>query len=667
MVSVFDSATALLSTDFVDKFSIERLTNVLSKVGKETGAKIDRNKQGIIVVGKWSRILESHDILLDELRNVNVWSDDNTVEYDDGLSEDVADDSNEKSGQASGKYSTSSSQLEPIAYQNYFNPALPGLASIFAKEHVGGPSDFTKLISDTSKQNRLNETVTDFKEQSTSSKTEQSTSTKIEQDIDDENVMVKVENMPDSSVRETVSFGDERDVRDTSRPIKQEPVVEGENTGQAKSQSSLGIDVGEAVKTMLFKDKFSCSECDYIGKDKSTLKAHRRRRHLKKFSCDKCSSSFGYNKDLNRHKQTVHAEGGVVSKRNKRGRKKEPKEPKDPYETFPCTECPYIGKTKTLLKEHKRRLHDIRFHCDQCDKSFGYNKDLNRHKRHVHVLASYSCDQCSPRKLFKTKRALDVHSRCHEENYDKHAFECQVCGKRYSTKYVLDYHVKAEHLGMKKSYTCPICGRSFTQKGSYRQHANVHAGIRPWVCDVCGKTFSYENGLRAHRFLHSSTPSFQCNVCGKKFLQKNSVTIHMKSHQTIHDHMCMTCGRTFSQKQSLIRHERIHTGDKPFSCSLCHKIFRDASIIRRHMILIHKKDPKKWREDVVNNARKSEHFYIDVLVGDNACSASDKNINDTSLKTLPAITMITNEQGLTVPEQPIAQLPETGTNLNWAS
>ncbi|KAI0237984.1 hypothetical protein LSAT2_011407, partial [Lamellibrachia satsuma] len=51
---------------------------------------------------------------------------------------------------------------------------------------------------------------------------------------------------------------------------------------------------------------------------------------------------------------------------------------------------------------------------------------------------------------------------------------------------------------------------------------------------------------------------------------------------------CETCKKGFTQKAALTRHCRIHTGERPYQCKLCRSTFNDNSILRRHMIGIHK-------------------------------------------------------------------------------
>ena len=299
-----------------------------------------------------------------------------------------------------------------------------------------------------------------------------------------------------------------------------------------------------------------------------------------------------------------------------------------------CELCSYVAKKLSHLREHKRRVHITKeFKCDKCGKIFGFGKDLKRH-RQTHQKAENCCDICG--KMYKGVRTLAEHKKTHETDYIKPEFPCEFCQKIFSTKYVLAYHIKSEHLGIKKTYLCPTCGKSFSQKNSYLQHANVHMGIRPYQCDTCGRSFSYEKSLKEHKYMHDDDKQFECHVCHKKFRQSSGVAIHMKIHKDHKDYVCSACGKGFSQKQALIRHERIHMGDKPFACALCRRTFTDSSILRRHMILIHKKDPKKWREDTENNVQRRTDFFISVVAEDGEVKKSEPACEFTDRESDPA-------------------------------
>ncbi|XP_069131325.1 uncharacterized protein [Argopecten irradians] len=280
---------------------------------------------------------------------------------------------------------------------------------------------------------------------------------------------------------------------------------------------------------------------------------------------------------------------------------------------YPCPSCSYVAKKKSQLGEHYRRNHRMKkWKCEHCDRTFGIHKDLKRHVM-THVEPQHCCDTCG--KMYKSLRTFIKHKKVHEEDYEKPEYPCDQCDKVFSTKYVLNYHIKAEHMGIRKSFLCPTCGKSFTQKNSYIQHANVHMGLRPHVCKVCNKSFAYEKSLKEHKYTHDEVKRFKCEVCDKLFRQSSALAIHMKVHKGGKDHLCGVCGKGFTQKQALYRHERIHNGDKPFSCGLCARKFSDTSIIRRHMILVHKRDPKKWRDGVISDLKGKEGYFIESFDG----------------------------------------------------
>lgn len=103
----------------------------------------------------------------------------------------------------------------------------------------------------------------------------------------------------------------------------------------------------------------------------------------------------------------------------------------------------------------------------------------------------------------------------------------------------------------------------------------------------------------------------------------------------ISTYVCVFLG--FTQKQALHRHERIHSGDKPFKCALCSRTFNDYSIIRRHMIMLHKrdsKDPNNWKHDIVCTMKRKSDFYIEGGPGYNSgdrVPTSEPNTSNTEL------------------------------------
>lgn len=155
---------------------------------------------------------------------------------------------------------------------------------------------------------------------------------------------------------------------------------------------------------------------------------------------------------------------------------------------FPCHLCDYVGKKECHLEYHIKRNHSQKLICEICNKQFGYNWDLKRHREQVHAEASFFCHICS--KAYKVKKSFDEHLRSHEEGYVKSRFPCTECDKSFSAKQVLDNHIKIKHLGVKQKekqrYLCQTCGQEFYHKYSYLSHMNKHQGLLPYSCDICG-------------------------------------------------------------------------------------------------------------------------------------------------------------------------------------
>ncbi|XP_054590347.2 zinc finger protein 260-like [Nothobranchius furzeri] len=239
---------------------------------------------------------------------------------------------------------------------------------------------------------------------------------------------------------------------------------------------------------------------------------------------------------------------------------------------------PETGNGDHGCNENKSSESDIKtinksFSCPVCGIRFLHKWSLQEHVR-VTSHSAVKSSECSVNtKCVKEKQRG---GSCRKVQKQPKSIRYEDCGKRFSLKSKLTYHMKG-HTG-DKPFACKLCGKKFSRKHSLKTHMRVHTGEKPFACELCGKRFGHKNVLNKHITVHTGEKPFACDVCGQRFSRKAYLNGHMRVHTGEKPFACELCGQTYTRKHNLNRHMRVHTGERPLPVSCVDKDLAERQI-----------------------------------------------------------------------------------------
>ena len=244
---------------------------------------------------------------------------------------------------------------------------------------------------------------------------------------------------------------------------------------------NLGYD---SVKSYVFSHSFTIKK---LGKEA-------------RLSCPLCDEVFTKISDKKRHVQLVHYEA-----------------------TFSCDICGKEFTRRDSMTRHFKMIHSDKkptAQCEVCGSKFGRETNLSRHVKKFHgegKVPQYSCDKCSLN--FHTPSGLVMHTR-----KEHRQFQCNLCTKKFTTKFNLDYHLKLKT-------TCDLCDIETCTQHRMKAHVQSAHSVpvmnSRFTCPDCGNNFTTKQWLDTH--LRKQVIS-NCEYCAGKFCNIRSRKLHLKNH-----------------------------------------------------------------------------------------------------------------------------------------
>lgn len=154
--------------------------------------------------------------------------------------------------------------------------------------------------------------------------------------------------------------------------------------------------LNEADEMVIAEDRRNCCTlCENKFQRPADLRRHMQQHEEPLLACDVlgCERNFHRVDKLRDHVRQAHkgdvaTEEGILIIQM-------PPEPVQPSSTHLCLSCNLVFQRESQLNQHIARKHIRRYQCNECDKAFNLNADLERHKKTRHNSAAEALFKCS--------------------------------------------------------------------------------------------------------------------------------------------------------------------------------------------------------------------------------------------------------------------------------
>ena len=322
-----------------------------------------------------------------------------------------------------------------------------------------------------------------------------------------------------------------------------------------------------------------------------------------------------------------------------------------------CTASQQINfESRSHLDIHIMSIHGKQFSCEQCEKYFDGNSELEIHIKKFHQeLDNNKHNDNNDRSMEKINvenqehmnyevEAIDntMNSLVHEGNKEnlgqesnninnfleisptanvgkirkrkeniKNYQKCHYCDKLFNQDYNLKIHIKTVHEVHNSGFECDLCEIPFSTAKELGTHINtVHNDNEYHKCEFCEKIFSPELLKKHIHSDHKSYKDHRCQLCGNHFHEDKALEKHIKEYHKLQK--CNHCAQLFHAMNHLKKHLRSIHGE--YNCDLCVESYSTENDLLSHIESVHKEQKlhkcEKCNDKIYFSARGLEqHLY----------------------------------------------------------
>lgn len=283
------------------------------------------------------------------------------------------------------------------------------------------------------------------------------------------------------------------------------------------------------IKPVDKKTPYYCSKCKNYFKYNYQLAKHQcsdkgdKDAVLKK--CKICHKTFNSEHMLQRHKNTKHKEVKATTKSNKVNTKKATKNKSNKE----SDDSDYKHDDQNDEEMDLDNDNDNDGNWNDNESSDDSDSDYKEKRKSIAKPQAsnnpYLCNECDA--SYRFEKQLERHIKKHTEAY---RFVCVLCWDRFKYPHMLQKHMEKHHPeenpapkaaepkpeNVEKTHICSYCPSAYSNVGGLAQHmSKKHPELKPFKCDKCDKTFVVEEHLKIHTNRHMGIKNFKCDLCDK--------------------------------------------------------------------------------------------------------------------------------------------------------